>query len=122
MLTSHQRIETLCEQLKLQAVLGCYAGLAETAAEKDTSYIEYLEEILRGGHGIRWPNWPVFRRSRRWRISISILPPVPPGSGCLIWPAWPSWKKGRMSSSSDQAGLARRIWSLPLAIWRRNAG
>jgi DNA replication protein DnaC len=53
MLSQHERIQTLCEQLKVQAIQGCYADLAETAATNETSYIDYLEEILKTEHAMR---------------------------------------------------------------------
>jgi len=53
MLSQHERIQTLCEYLKVQAIQGCYADLAETAAVGETSYIDYLEEILKAEHAMR---------------------------------------------------------------------
>lgn len=43
----HQRIQTLCEQLKCQAIGDVYANLAETCAERESSYIDYLEAVLK---------------------------------------------------------------------------
>ena len=43
----HQRIQTLCEQLKCQAIGDVYANLAETCAEQESSYIDYLEAVLK---------------------------------------------------------------------------
>lgn len=53
MLSQHERIQTLCDQLKLQAIQGCYADLAETAATNETSFIDYLEEILKAENTMR---------------------------------------------------------------------
>ena len=53
MLSQHERIQTICDQLKLQAIQGCYADLAETAATNETSYIDYLEEILKAENAMR---------------------------------------------------------------------
>lgn len=53
MLSQHERIQTFCDQLKLQAIGGCYAGLAETAAASESSYIDYLEEILKAEQAMR---------------------------------------------------------------------
>lgn len=53
MLSQHERIQVLCEQLKVQGIQGCYADLAETAATNETSYTGYLEEILKAEHAMR---------------------------------------------------------------------
>ncbi|NLZ18418.1 MAG: AAA family ATPase [Desulfobulbaceae bacterium] len=52
-MSQHERIQTFCDQLKLQAIGGCYAGLAETAAASESSYIDYLEEILKAEQAMR---------------------------------------------------------------------
>lgn len=46
----HQRLQDLCEQLKLLAVAEAYANLADTASEKGWSYLEYLEHVLKAEH------------------------------------------------------------------------
>lgn len=53
MLSQHERIQILCDQLKIQAIQGCYADLAETAAAGETSSIDYLEEILKAEQAMR---------------------------------------------------------------------
>ncbi len=53
MLSPHERIQILCDQLKIQAIQGCYPDLAETAAASETSYIDYLEEILKAEQAMR---------------------------------------------------------------------
>jgi DNA replication protein DnaC len=49
----HQRIVALCEALKFQAVADIYSDLAEVAAKQETSYIEYLEQILKAESDLR---------------------------------------------------------------------
>jgi len=51
--SQHERIQTLCEQLKVQAIQGSYADPAETAAANENSYIDYLEENLKAEHAMR---------------------------------------------------------------------
>lgn len=53
MLTQHERVTTLCEQLKFQAILANYADLADLAAKKEGSYIDYLEEVLKAEYEFR---------------------------------------------------------------------
>lgn len=43
----HERIVTLCDELKFQAVADVYADLADVAAKEEASYIEYLERVLK---------------------------------------------------------------------------
>ena len=49
----HQRIELLCEQLKCQAIGDVYASLADTAAEQESSFIDYLEAVLKAEQDLR---------------------------------------------------------------------
>ena len=49
----HERIKTLCEQLKFHAVADVYANLAESAVQEETSYVDYLEQVLKAEHHLR---------------------------------------------------------------------
>jgi DNA replication protein DnaC len=49
----HERIRTLCEQLKCQAVADIYADLADSAVRGELSYIDYLEQVLKAEHDLR---------------------------------------------------------------------
>lgn len=44
---THERIEALCEQLKLTAVSTALPHLAQQAIEKDSSFTDFLETVLR---------------------------------------------------------------------------
>src|ERR1700732_4595343 len=43
----HQRIAELCQELRLSAVPDLYSGIAESAAAKEASFADFLEESLR---------------------------------------------------------------------------
>src|SRR6185312_7428836 len=43
----HQRIAELCQELRLGAVPGLYSGIAQSAAAKQASFADFLEEALR---------------------------------------------------------------------------
>ena len=64
----HQRIEALCEQLKLQAVADAYLGLAEAASEREASYVDYLEAVLQAERDCRQ------RRSRETLARLAGFP------------------------------------------------
>ncbi len=51
--TAHERIKTLCESLKLQAVSDVYGNLADVAAQEKSSYVDYLEVVIRSEHETR---------------------------------------------------------------------
>lgn len=43
----HERLDELCHQLQLQAIAQHYSTYAQTAAETQQSYSDFLEELLR---------------------------------------------------------------------------
>src|ERR1700724_2962755 len=43
----HQRIAELCQELRLSAVPDLYSGIAQSAAAKEASFADFLEESLR---------------------------------------------------------------------------
>lgn len=47
MSVQHQRILALCDDLKFQAVADVYADLADVAAKQESSYIDFLEHVLK---------------------------------------------------------------------------
>jgi DNA replication protein DnaC len=49
----HQRIVELCQELRLSAVPNLYSGIAQSAAAKDTSFADFLEETLRAERDAR---------------------------------------------------------------------
>ena len=51
--TQHQRIAELCAELRLTAVADLYPATAQTAAAKDASFGDFLEETLRGEREVR---------------------------------------------------------------------
>lgn len=44
----HERILALCGELKLQQMPHCYEPLATEAVQREVSYSDYLENVLRG--------------------------------------------------------------------------
>src|SRR6185312_11338382 len=44
----HDRIATLCAELKLVAVPSLYGAAAQNAAERQSSYSDFLEDTLKG--------------------------------------------------------------------------
>ena len=49
----HQRIVELCQELRLSAVPNLYSGIAQSAAAKEASFADFLEETLRAERDAR---------------------------------------------------------------------
>jgi DNA replication protein DnaC len=49
----HQRIVELCQELRLSAVPNLYSGVAQSAARKEASFADFLEETLRAERDAR---------------------------------------------------------------------
>ena len=50
----HERIKTLAQELRLQALPELYGAVAQSAAKrKDASYADFLEEVLKGERDAR---------------------------------------------------------------------
>ena len=49
----HQRIIELCQELRLSAMLNLYSGIAQSAAAKEASFADFLEETLRAERDAR---------------------------------------------------------------------
>lgn len=63
-------IDTLCHTLSLPAVLTQYASLADEAAQKKRSYVDFLEQILRAEASLR------SERSRQMLVKLATFPVV----------------------------------------------
>ncbi len=48
----HERIDALCQQLKLERVATHYPVLAQQAVREDFSFTDFLEHLLRHGSGV----------------------------------------------------------------------
>ncbi len=48
MSVQHERLIELCNELRLGGIAAQYPALAQNAAEKRTSFTDFLEELLRG--------------------------------------------------------------------------
>jgi DNA replication protein DnaC len=53
MRVQHQRIAELCQEPRLSAVPGLYSGTAQSAAKKQASFADFLEEMLRAERDAR---------------------------------------------------------------------
>ena len=49
----HQRIAELCQELRLAAIPDLYSGIAQSAAVKEASFVDFLEETLRAERDAR---------------------------------------------------------------------
>ena len=49
----HQRIVELCQELRLSAMPNLYSGIAQSAAAKEASFADFLEETLRAERDAR---------------------------------------------------------------------
>jgi DNA replication protein DnaC len=49
----HERIKTLCDSLHFLAVPKVYVNLADVAAQEKSSFVDYLEAVLRSEHDLR---------------------------------------------------------------------
>lgn len=45
--TQHERLEALCQELKLVSIRDSYSDLAQEAAESGKSHVDFLEEVLK---------------------------------------------------------------------------
>jgi DNA replication protein DnaC len=65
-----ERLDALCEELKLSALVSAATGLAQEASAAQWSYLEYLERVLRAEVGDRQA------RSRAMRVRTAGFPAV----------------------------------------------
>jgi len=64
------RIDALCQELSLTAVANDYATLADEAAKKKRSFLDYLEQVLTAEAALR------AERSRQMLVKLATLPTV----------------------------------------------
>lgn len=64
------RIDALCQELSLTAVANDYATLADEAAKKKRSFLDYLERVLSAEAALR------AERSRQMLVKLATLPSV----------------------------------------------
>jgi DNA replication protein DnaC len=65
-----ERIDTLCAELSLTPVANDYATLADEAAKKKRSFVDYLERVLAAEAALR------AERSRQMLVRLATLPTV----------------------------------------------
>lgn len=65
-----ERVDTLCAELSLSAVANHYANLADEAAKKKRSFVEYLEQVLEAERALRT------ERSRQMLTKLATFPVV----------------------------------------------
>jgi DNA replication protein DnaC len=63
-----ERLDQLCEDLSLSAVGSSYATLADEAAKKDRSFLDYLEAVLQAEAQLR------AERSRQMMVKLATFP------------------------------------------------
>ncbi len=66
----HERIETLCQGLKLERMASAWSGLAQSAATGEASYADFFEQLLVTEHDAR------AERTRQTLLKLATLPAV----------------------------------------------
>src|SRR5690625_2542573 len=66
----HERIDALCQALKLERIGGDWSHLAQQAAREEASFADYLEQLLRAEREAR------AERSRQTLLRMATLPAV----------------------------------------------
>jgi len=96
-----EKVEMLCAELSLAAVAGQYANLADEAAKKKRSFVEYLEQVLRAESQ--------FRGERR-RATLTKLAGFPAVKTLeeFDFEAAPSAPKARIQELAGMAFVERR--------------
>jgi len=96
-----ERVETLCAELALTAVADTYANLADEAAKKKRSFVEYLEQVLEAERALRTA------RSREMLIKLATFPVVKTFEA-FDFEATPGVPKARIQELSGLAFIERR--------------
>jgi len=117
----HERITTLAQELRLQALPDLYGAVAQSAAKrKDASYADFLEEVLKGERDARrvraremLPGLPASRHSRRSRPTTLPLQAAHHVSKSRNSLGWASSSAVKTSSCSARAAWAKRTWRSP---------
>jgi DNA replication protein DnaC len=116
----HQRVVELCNELRLGGVAAQYTALAQKAAEKHTSFTDFVEELLSAERESRRA------RAREMFARIAGFPAIKtldqydfnfatgaPRKQIMELSARRTW------CSSGPRAWARRIWRSPSGIWLR---
>ncbi|MCP5265140.1 MAG: ATP-binding protein [Burkholderiaceae bacterium] len=96
-----ERIEALCTSLSLHAVAHQYANLADEAAKKEISYLDYLEQVLSAEASLR------AERSRQMLVKLATFPVVKTLEQ-FDFDAAPGAPKARVQELSGLAFIERR--------------
>lgn len=96
-----ERVETLCAELSLTAVAHHYANLADEAAKKKRSFVEFLEQVLEAERTLRTA------RSREMLIKLATFPVVKTLEA-FDFDATPGVPKARIQELSGLAFVERR--------------
>ncbi len=96
-----ETVDALCEELSLTAVADHYATLADEAAKKKRSFVEYLEQVLSAEAALR------AERSREMLIKLATFPTVKTLEQ-FDFEAAPGAPKARLQELSGLAFIERR--------------
>lgn len=96
-----EKIDALCAELSLTAVANHYASLADEAAKKKRSFVDYLEQVLGEEAALR------AARSREMLIKLATLPAVKTLEQ-FDFEAVPGAPKARIQELSGLAFIERR--------------
>ncbi len=96
-----EKVEMLCAELSLIAVAGQYANLADEAAKKKRSFVEYLEQVLRAESQFRG------ERRRQTLTKLAGFPAVKTLEE-FDFEAAPSAPKARIQELAGMAFVERR--------------
>lgn len=96
----HERIDALCQQLKLERVATHYPVLAQQAVREDFSFTDFTEHLLRHEAGCRQ------QRSRELLTRMACFPGI---------------KTPRTMTSASTPACPRH-WCRSWAVWRLSNG
>lgn len=96
-----EKVDLLCARLSLQAVAEHYANLADEAAKKKRSFVEYLEQVLRAEADLRG------QRRREMLIRLASFPSIKTLEE-FDFEAVPSAPKARIQELAGLAFIERR--------------
>ena len=121
----HQRIVELCQELRLSAMPNLYSGIAQSAAAKEASFADFLEETLRAERDAR------SARAREMFARVAGFPTIKTLDGFDFGfasrraaPADPRTRRPGLYRARRERRLprpravsARRIWRSRSATW-----
>ena len=108
-----EKVERLCAELSLAAVGEQYANLADEAAKKKRSFVEYLEQVLGAEAALR------AERSRQMLIKLATFPVVKTLEQ-FDFEAAPGAPKARLQELSGLAFVERPDRGPPRAVRGRH--